>query len=802
MHPSAGYVAGFLNDLGGAWTIATIVVLTISVVVRTWTLLAFVSGVLMTLYISTETSAKTKSQCSIVQLRRSRPVSPIAKATEGKLCSISQRIPNQVRTAMETFSEKTVEAYISFWYLGLFPGFSKEDDFILECRNSLNHILNNLYIAVAAKQPVACLNLLVECSADILVTVLDDLRLAYKAREALSNNDPLGIRTFAMQFPETVLSRILDQHEVRQTLTHRASDLVHAFVWKEDLQCKPLEHLLQRLVTTSILESALRALAKRDLINDLICASLSTSATTNTSDRQPCSPLEASSNLAPTATDSGPTGDGDSTTLGAKAALMNAMALVESSDVVEMSDHPPKKSRGRRLSFCTKSTSSIGDFDAEAEAQSIERKRSFLQRTSSLLSRSRSRSMSPVKDGTRLSSKHSRSRSVSPYKKNMSVSNATSQANKSPSLFRAEMIVNDCSDISASTWNHVIAADVVPQYSILISAVEQKGSSFTNVAVGVGIFRSLFDIQRLHDKLKLLAKDDEDSEVYESGSKLASWSHVSHADLELYVAKYLSKVTQSMTLAESQPFREFCRSDLVPRDPIEDPPILTSPLQEPAGSQNDLVSDSFQGTCVQVLKPLKSNETATFKNSIGTNSQGPFNSLVGDTTDEALGVDLSQLDVANLVSHMIEILTTFYALSPRTWTIRRQLLQLLRSLILSRSGAYTRQLVDWLETSVLGLIADPGTVAAMINKCSEYLFAGSSETEKALSEQESDRLAQKAKKVFLESAMPRPIRSLMGAGPTTESLSIVFEALQDPDFSYGLLSFMTSEMLSQLVISD
>lgn len=750
------------------------------------------------------------------------------KTDEKKLSQIIDVIPDKVREELDTFSENTVTAYIWSWYSSLFPGSTKEDDFILECRGSLNHILNKLYVSIIAKDPVVCLDTVVESSSDILVTILDDLRIAYKGRDITSRNDTIGLRTFAMQYPEAILSRILEPVEARNGFSSHSSDLLKAYAWQGDLQCRPLESFLKQLLTITIFEASLKKFSNRDTINTLLLSAFSTSTQEDTQST-PAVVCQSDPTRMPAFQSVGRISSELATPRPQQPAQqpMKARLDMGGSDAVSL-ETGIRKGRGRRLSFRTKSTSSIADFEPEDDAETLDKKRSFLQRTSFLLSRSRSRSASPSKEGA-FQGRHNRSRSVSPFKKSPMKADSTAIKSSIPSLFQAELIVSDCSDVATPMWNEIISQGILPRFSILISPISQKGSGFSHSAAGVGIFRSILDVQHLHERFKIKAKNEEMSS-FEIQYDLAAWPQMTHAALERRVAMYLTGITRVEALADSNEFRQFCRSDLVSQDSAEqighavsggveqfraEPEDVRAASEHQREAKKNLPADSIWADGEVNATPAVASIASGNPDDSGPLAASALE--LADTTNElkdiltstspgdqssTSGIDLSRIDVTNLVSQSIELLTAFYALSPRTWTIRRQLLQLLRTLILSRSSTYTKSFVDWLEFSIFRPISDPETVAALIARCNDYLFAERYDTGASLSSEESAALASSARKVFLDSAISRPIRNLMGAGPTIESLSILFDALQDPEFSYGLFSLLASAAANHLITLD
>ena len=158
--------------------------------------------------------------------------------------------------------------------------------------------------------------------------------------------------------------------------------------------------------------------------------------------------------------------------------------------------------------------------------------------------------------------------------------------------------------------------------------------------------------------------------------------------------------------------------------------------------------------------------------------------------------ELSENDAQQILDIGFSILSEFYALSPRTWMIRKSLLNLLKSLLISNGRTY-------IETIRIMIQED------MIKKCltSDEWLAGQV---KMMTEAiwppmpwppiDDDAYKRQAKELFLTKLVPETMRGLMGGAATTQALEIVFEALQDQKVSKGIIVALMCDVIRALQV--
>lgn len=489
--------------------------------------------------------------------------------------------------------------------------------------------------------------------------------------------------------------------------------------------------------------------------------------------------------------------------------------------------------RGRRLSFKHRSMGSLGEISESpsSDAGDAGKKHySFLKRTSSLLSRSsRSRSRSPVKSGP-----ESEQVSIRPRDGLQPI------AHPARALFQATILAYDASDIPTTmSVNDPITSAIVPKFTIMISP--KKPDKVFN-SQGVCIMRSIFDVEDLDTSLR-----------YQRSGQACSinsptdWRGSTYSLLEARINKYLTSIVEVEDYADDPAFHKFCSPDFVSVDRSD--PKTCSNLNAPSlislgssfsdGSKNLFGSlkkgvmfgskslyDSVQlqentsirsqssrqqadrDRRIEALEqegPSSSNDVGTIATPSTRSRDIGLKSEASSGAQSHTNADFSQktksrLDFQSLISQSMELLTAFFSLSARTWTIRKQLLNLLRNLLLSKNSAYAFTLQSWLEEMLFEPLSDPTQVARRLHQFNSFMFSPNSGSGHMLSAEESRLLAEEARHLILQKAMPPAIKNLMGVDCVHEALGIVFDAMQEQEFSEGLLSILFTESLRLLLI--
>ncbi|KAJ8609397.1 hypothetical protein MRB53_039162 [Persea americana] len=362
-------MTSFARELGPAWTALSCIVLVVSLLLRTWTLLAFLTGALATLYLHPyEIQRSSRSARLADQKRLEAEIN--SEAPSNNLVKDSA-----LSVALNSFLDNVIDYYIRWWYCP--PNFAADTTFPAACRVSLSNAVERLY--------------------------------------------------------------------------------------PSDLACRPIQTFMRQLISSTILERLLATITHKDALNLLIIDFFEASASPNHTTKTDLTNVlnKAAEDVDISAVDA----LSDTTDSPVVSQTTSNLAPAQATDVSTippeqelppyaetMSPLPPSTpTRGRRLSFKNKSVSSLGEFRPRPD---FDKKPSFLKRTSSLFSRSRSRSPS----------------------KRDSIAEFNGQSEfavKQPepvSLFLAEFCVMDaCGGALPEDFSHF-------QFTVMISPVNERAS--------------------------------------------------------------------------------------------------------------------------------------------------------------------------------------------------------------------------------------------------------------------------------------------------------------------------------------
>ena len=158
--------------------------------------------------------------------------------------------------------------------------------------------------------------------------------------------------------------------------------------------------------------------------------------------------------------------------------------------------------------------------------------------------------------------------------------------------------------------------------------------------------------------------------------------------------------------------------------------------------------------------------------------------------------ELSADDAQQILDIAFSILSEFYGLSPRTWMIRKSLLNLLKSILLSNGRSY----IDTLRIMIQ---------EDLINKCltSDDWLAGQI---KAMTASvwpstpwppiDDEKYKVQARDLFLSKTLPDTMRGLMGGAATNQALELVFDALQEECVAKGIMVALMCDVIRALQV--
>jgi hypothetical protein len=153
---------------------------------------------------------------------------------------------------------------------------------------------------------------------------------------------------------------------------------------------------------------------------------------------------------------------------------------------------------------------------------------------------------------------------------------------------------------------------------------------------------------------------------------------------------------------------------------------------------------------------------------------------------------LSESETSVAVELMFAVITELYTLSS-AWNIRRTLLQAAKTYLLRPGNPQLSTIKDLLQTSLLDANLSDSGMAGHIYKLRENGLPTEEELEiwkrdyPEKNEEEKEELRAKARKLLVTKGMPTALQSVMGAAASGEALGKVFDCLQVPAVSRGLV---------------
>lgn len=196
----------FLQELGPTWSWFAVVLMLFSAFMRTYLLIAFASGIAITLYLHPAATEGPTSRSHVLQ--RSREVTDSLSTRRSMSDDVFKSMNNSVRIELEYFLDHVINNYIGWWYQP--PVFPTENSFPMACKQTLKYSIGQLYSSLSHKDPVFYFDALFTNCVATLGVVLTELRGAIKLK---SKDDPSGLQAFARKNPESLLARLLNSSE-------------------------------------------------------------------------------------------------------------------------------------------------------------------------------------------------------------------------------------------------------------------------------------------------------------------------------------------------------------------------------------------------------------------------------------------------------------------------------------------------------------------------------------------------------------------------------------------------------------
>lgn len=153
---------------------------------------------------------------------------------------------------------------------------------------------------------------------------------------------------------------------------------------------------------------------------------------------------------------------------------------------------------------------------------------------------------------------------------------------------------------------------------------------------------------------------------------------------------------------------------------------------------------------------------------------------------------ISESETSVAVELMFAVITELYTLSS-AWNIRRTLLTAAKSYLLRPGNPQLASIRDLLQESMLDSNLSDSGIAGHIYKLRENALPTEEEMEiwrrdyPEKTAEEKEELRIKARKLLVTKGMPQALSSVMGAAASGEALGKVFDCLQQPEVSRGLV---------------
>nr|OQO28029.1 hypothetical protein B0A51_02830 [Rachicladosporium sp. CCFEE 5018] len=153
---------------------------------------------------------------------------------------------------------------------------------------------------------------------------------------------------------------------------------------------------------------------------------------------------------------------------------------------------------------------------------------------------------------------------------------------------------------------------------------------------------------------------------------------------------------------------------------------------------------------------------------------------------------ITEQETAVAVELIFAVITELYTLSS-AWQIRRTLLAAAKTFLLRPGNPQLASIRDLLQTSLLDSNLSDAGMASHLQKLRENALPTAEELEiwardyPPKTDEEKEALRVKARRLLVQKGMPQALTSVMGAAASGEALGKVFDCLQIPEVSRGLV---------------
>ncbi|KAH9869771.1 hypothetical protein IAQ61_006984 [Plenodomus lingam] len=252
--------------------------------------------------------------------------------------------------------------------------------------------------------------------------------------------------------------------------------------------------------------------------------------------------------------------------------------------------------------------------------------------------------------------------------------------------------------------------------------------------------------------------------------KMEELSPVMGGDQILNLPPIPSEISDDYAASRSQADQS---SDL---KPLPTPTALKSqPTSDPATTPLPTRSHTAEPTPSSPSKPPSSTRSSPRKTRLSSQqAQTP----------------LSEPETTVLVELFFAVINELYTLSS-AWTLRRTLLNAAKTYLLRPGNPQLSSITSLLQTTILDNNTSDAGLAYHIRKIRASGLPTAEELASApvseLSDEEKERLRERARRLLVEKGMPQALTSVMGQAASGEALGKVFDVLQEPRVARGVM---------------
>lgn len=149
-------------------------------------------------------------------------------------------LPPELEAPLQLLISKLTQHYINGWYKHV----SEDPSFIREVQSTIEYIMRQFYAYVSSQESSHIIYELLKNAISTTTLVLSDLN-HFRSKK-------IPLTEFALRYPESAVSKLLDQASIERTLRAQASAMIVKFSRPEDSACLPLHCLLREVLAMQV----------------------------------------------------------------------------------------------------------------------------------------------------------------------------------------------------------------------------------------------------------------------------------------------------------------------------------------------------------------------------------------------------------------------------------------------------------------------------------------------------------------------------------------------------------------------